>query len=330
MHLPHDDGGGKIMISIGVDIGGTSIKGASINGQGKIIARFSLPIIDKEAGDEAIERLGKKILSFISENNIKSNEIIGIGVGCPGAINSEKGVVDYSNNLKWVDVHLQETLEKMTNIKVKVTNDANAAALGEAKFGAGKEASSVILLTLGTGVGGGIIINGQVYEGNEGKGAELGHTVIEIDGRTCTCGRQGCLEAYASATALISDTKEALRKHPDSLMWKLVNNDITKVNGLTPFDAKLKGDKAASEVINRYIKYLGEGILNFCNIFRPEAIVLSGGIAQQGKNLLDPLIDYCEKRDYGFKGTPKVKITTAQLGYDSGIFGAASLFLNNK
>lgn len=318
------------MISIGVDIGGTSIKGASINQQGQIIARFSLPIIDKETSNKAVERLGGKILSFIRENEIQDDEIIGIGVGCPGAINSEKGVVDYSNNLKWIDVHLQEILEKETGLKVKITNDANAAALGEAKFGAGRETSSVILLTIGTGVGGGIIINGQVYEGNEGKGAELGHTVIEIDGRTCTCGRQGCLEAYASATALISDTKEALRKHPDSLMWKLVNNDITKVNGLTPFDAKLKGDKAASEVINRYIKYLGEGILNFCNIFRPEAIVLSGGIAQQGKNLLDPLIDYCEKRDYGFKGTPKVKITTAQLGYDSGIFGAASLFLNNK
>lgn len=318
------------MISIGVDIGGTSIKGASINEQGQIIARFSLPIITQETGCKAIERLGRKILSFISENKIQKNEILGLGIGCPGAINSEKGVVDYSNNLKWNDVPLQEILEKMTGLKVKVTNDANAAALGEAYFGAGKEASSIILLTLGTGVGGGIIIKGQVYEGNQGKGAELGHTIIEIDGRQCTCGRQGCLEAYASATALISDTKETMRKHPDSLMWKLVNYDISGVNGKTPFSAKLKGDIYANEVINHYIKYLGEGILNFCNIFRPETIVLSGGIAQQGKDLLDPLIDYCEKRDYGFKGTPKVKIVTSQLGYDSGVFGAASLFFNNK
>ncbi|MFA7031951.1 MAG: ROK family protein [Bacilli bacterium] len=318
------------MISIGVDIGGTSIKGASINEQGQIMARFSLPIMIQETGDKTIERLGRKVLSFLSENNIQNHEILGLGVGCPGAINSKKGVVDYSNNLKWSDVPLQEILETMTSLKVKVTNDANAAALGEAIFGAGEKFSSIILLTLGTGVGGGIIINGHVYEGNQGKGAELGHTVIEIDGRGCTCGRRGCLEAYASATALICDTQEAMKKHPDSLMWKLVNGDISKVDGKTPFDAKIKGDIYADEVINHYIKYLGEGILNFCNIFRPEAIILAGGIAQQGKELLDPLIDYCEKRNYGFKRTPKVKITTAQLGYDAGVYGAASLFFNNQ
>ncbi|MDD2434043.1 MAG: ROK family protein [Bacilli bacterium] len=330
MHIPNDDSGEAIMISLGVDIGGTSIKGASINEDGQIIARFSLPIIAKETGKETLEKLGEKILSFINENNIQKKEILGLGVGCPGAINSEKGVIDYSNNLSWSNVPLKEILEKATNLKVKVINDANAAALGEAIFGAGKEASSVILLTLGTGVGGGIIINGQVYEGNEGKGAELGHTVIEIDGRLCTCGRRGCLEAYASATALISDTKEMLEKNRDSLMWILVHDNINEVNGATPFNGKLKGDKYAEEIIDSYIKYLGEGVLNFCNIFRPETVVLSGGIAQQGKDLLDPLIDYCEKRDYGFKGTPKVKITTAQLGYDSGIFGAASLFFNKK
>jgi glucokinase len=274
--------------------------------------------------------LGNKILSFINENKMQNNEIVGLGIGCPGAIDSENGVIDYSNNLKWSDVPIKEILEKITGLKVKITNDANAAALGEAYFGAGKEASSVILLTLGTGVGGGIIINGKVYEGNQGKGAELGHTIIEINGRPCTCGRKGCLEAYASATALISDTKEIMKKNPDSLMWKLVNYDIDLVNGKTPFTAKLQGDTYANEVINQYINYLGEGILNFCNIFRPEIIVLSGGIAQQGKDLLDPLISHCEKNDYGFKGTPKVKITTAKLGYDSGIIGSASLFINNK
>ena len=319
-----------MMISLGVDIGGTSIKGASVSEEGQIKARFSLPIIAQETGKETVERLGNKILSFINENKMQNNEIVGLGIGCPGAIDSENGVIDYSNNLKWSDIPIKEILEKITGLKVKITNDANAAALGEAYFGAGKEASSVILLTLGTGVGGGIIINGKVYEGNQGKGAELGHTIIEINGRPCTCGRKGCLEAYASATALISDTKEIMKKNPDSLMWKLVNYDIDLVNGKTPFTAKLQGDTYANEVINQYINYLGEGILNFCNIFRPEIIVLSGGIAQQGKDLLDPLISYCEKNDYGFKGTPKVKITTAKLGYDSGIIGSASLFFNNK
>ena len=208
---------------------------------------------------------------------------------------------------------------------VRLTNDANAASLGEAKYGAGKSYETIIMLTLGTGVGGGIIINGKLFEGNEGKGAELGHSVIVVDGEQCTCGRKGCLETYASATALIRETKKAMRLNKRSLMWK-VCPDIDLVGGKVPFEAAKQGDKVAIDVLDNYIKYLGEGILNFCNIFRPNVVVLSGGIANAGDYLFDRVNKYVKDRNYGYKMTPEVKVVPAQLGYDSGKIGAAALF----
>ena len=216
---------------------------------------------------------------------------------------------------------MQETLP----YPIRLTNDANAAALGEAKFGAGKSYETVIMLTLGTGVGGGIIINGKLYEGNQGKGGELGHVVVQVDGEQCSCGRKGCLEAYASATALIRETKKAMYGNKRSLMWQ-ISPEIELVGGKVVFEAAAKGDKSANEVLNNYIKYLGEGILNYCNIFRPNVVVLSGGIANAGAALFDPLNKYIEERFYGYKATPEVKVVPAELGYDSGKIGAAALF----
>ena len=181
------------------------------------------------------------------------------------------------------------------------------------------------MLTLGTGVGGGIIINGELFEGNEGKGGELGHTVIVVDGEPCSCGRRGCLEAYASASALIRETKKAMRLNKRSLMWK-ISPDIELVNGKLPFEAAKQGDATAIKVLDNYVKYLGEGILNYCNIFRPNVIVLSGGIANAGDFLFDRVNAYVKERNYGYKSTPKVKVVPAELGYDSGKIGAAALF----
>ena len=170
-----------------------------------------------------------------------------------------------------------------------------------------------------------VIINGKLYEGNQGKGGELGHIVVQVDGEQCSCGRKGCLEAYASATALIRETKKAMRLNKRSLMWQ-ISPEIELVGGKVVFEASAKGDKAAKEVLNNYIKYLGEGILNYCNIFRPNVVVLSGGIANAGAPLFDPLNKYIEERFYGYKATPEVKVVPAELGYDSGKIGAAALF----
>ena len=181
------------------------------------------------------------------------------------------------------------------------------------------------MVTLGTGVGGGIIIDGKLFEGNLGKGAEIGHSVIVVDGEQCSCGRKGCLEAYASATALIRDTKCAMDQHKDSKCWEIAER-LGKVDARVAFEAERAGDKVGHELVENYVKYLGEGLLNFFNVFRPEAVILSGGIANEGEYLLSRLRAYFERWNYGFQGTPKVDLLVSELGYDSGKIGAAALF----
>lgn len=313
------------MIAIGIDIGGTSIKGAAITDEGKVMDVFTLDVLKEYTQDMVVNLLIQKVNEYIEEHHLNKKEILGIGCGVPGSIDSVHGVVSYSNNLRWRELHIVEMMEKGTGLPVRITNDANAAAFGEAKFGAGKEFQNVIMLTLGTGVGGGIVIGGKLYEGNEGKGAELGHTVIVMDGIQCSCGRKGCLEAYASATALIRETKLAMEKDKKSLMWGEAEK-LGKIDGRVAFNAERRGDKTAHEVVEQYIKYLGEGILNFANIFRPEAFVLSGGIANEKEYLNNRLLAYCKERYYGYQGTPSFEIITAKLGYDSGKIGAAALF----
>ena len=312
------------MIAIGIDIGGMSIKGAAVDSNGRVYEKFSMPFIKGEPGEETIRKLAETVKEYIAANGLE-NKIAGIGLGSPGTLDIKNGVVNYANNLGWENLHVADIFHEILPYPVRLTNDANAASLGEAKFGAGKSYDNIIMLTLGTGVGGGIIINGKLYEGNEGKGAELGHSVIVVDGEQCTCGRKGCLETYASATALIRETKKAMHANRRSLMWKICP-DIDLVGGKVPFEAAKQGDKVAIDVLDNYIKYLGEGILNFCNIFRPNVVVLSGGIANAGDYLFDRVNKYIADRNYGYKMTPEVKVVPAELGYDSGKIGAAALF----
>lgn len=313
------------MIAIGIDIGGTSIKGGSVTTDGKVLKTFSMPVVKGENQNVTIDKLINVIRDFISENHY-DGQILGIGLGIPGMIDSPKGLVFASSNLKWENLPIVNKLENALHLPIKITNDANAAALGEATFGAGSKYNSSIMITLGTGVGGGVIIDHKLFEGNEGKGTELGHMVIVPKGLPCGCGRKGCLEQYASATALIRETKAKMLEHKDSKMWSLVNN-IDEVNGKTAFDAEKLGDVFAKEVIDNYIFYLGEGLLNFCNIFRPNCIILSGGIAKQGENLNSRLRAYMSDQHYGYTNSPVVDLVTAQLGYDAGIIGAASLII---
>ncbi len=313
------------MIAIGIDIGGTSIKGAAINSTGKVYDVFSMPVIKGEKGEETIAKLSALVNEYIASHHF-DEKIEGIGLGVPGIIDSVNGVVSFSSNLKWENLPIRQLMEDATGLKVKITNDANAAALGEARFGAGKNYSSSIMITLGTGVGGGVVIDNKLVEGNQGKGAELGHMVIVLDGRECGCGRKGCLEAYASATGLIVDTKIAMEKHPESLMHKIAQ-ELGKVDARVAFNAEKQGDKAAKEVIDQYIMYLSEGLMNYCNIFRPEVFILSGGIANEGKNLTDRVEKYLKEHDYGYKNSPSVDVVIASLGYDSGKIGAACLIL---
>lgn len=312
------------MIAIGVDIGGTSIKGAAVTTDGKVLETFSMPVVKGENQDTTVNKLIDLLEEYLKVHKYDKSNCLGIGFGIPGCIDSKNGVVSYSNNLRWKELHFVEKIKERIDMPVRITNDANAAAFGESKFGAGRKYKNILMVTLGTGVGGGIVIDGKLYEGNFGKGAELGHMVVQMDGRLCTCGRRGCLEAYASATGLIASTKEMMEKHKDSLMWP-ISEKLEKVNARVAFEAERSGDPYAKEVVDNYIKYLGEGLNNYFNIFRPEAVMLSGGIANEGEYLVNRLKDYCSRTHYGFEGTPSVDILISELGYHSGIIGAASL-----
>lgn len=310
---------------IGVDIGGTSIKVGVVNEKGEIISRFVIKIIKGEEQVYTINKLADLINDHIKEHNY--NDIIGIGIGCPGAINSGLGRCDYSPNLKWENLNICELISKRCNLPCKITNDANAAILGEVKFGIAKNYKNVVMLTLGTGVGGGLYLDDKLFEGNEGKGAELGHALFEYNGRQCGCGRKGCFEAYGSATALINDTKQMMEEHKDTKMWDFVDHDINKVDGRTAFETSKLGDEYALKVVEQYTSFLAQGILSFINVFRPEAIILGGGICAQKEYLINPIKKILEKENYGLKNTPAVEILIAQLGNDAGILGAAALML---
>ena len=216
-------------------------------------------------------------------------------------------------------------MKEKLDTKIIISNDANVAALGEVIYGCAKGYKTCVMFTLGTGVGGGIIIDGKLFEGNESKGAELGHTTLILDGEPCGCGRRGCIEAYVSATALINQTKKAMNSDKNSKMWDFVGEDIENVDGRTAFESAKLGDKTACDVRDTYVKYLAESMMSMFNIFRPEAFILGGGVSAQGDYLIDRVKEYCEKFDYGYKAAPIPEILVATLGNDAGIIGAAAL-----
>ena len=309
---------------IGVDIGGMSIKAGIVNLNGEIINKEVIKTDTKNGAElflNDIKSLIAILLEFANRNNY---DIHGIGFGVPGIVNNNLGTIDYACNLNLSNIPLKDYLKEF-NLPIFLSNDANVATLAEQRWGAAKGYKDVVLITLGTGIGGGVIIDNKLFEGYEGKGAELGHHVIVVDGIKCGCGRNGCFETYASASALIRYTKEYMLKDKNSLMWEYSNNNIDNVNGLTSFECAKKGDKTANKVVDLYVKYLGEGLLNFCNIFRPQVIVLGGGISNQKEYLKDKLEKYLEARNYGLKNAPKVEILIANFKNDAGIIGAATL-----
>ena len=318
------------MYYVGIDIGGTNVKAGIVDDNGKIIVKSSIPTGRDREFSVIVGDIAEQIKKLCADANMTLDDINGIGIGCPGAINSKDGIVNYVCNLDWVNVPLVAELQKHINKPAYVSNDANVAALGESMFGTGKNYSDVVFITLGTGVGGGVIIDNKLFEGVESKGTELGHMVIVIGGEECGCGRRGCLEAYASATALIRDTKRAMEKDKNSAMWQFVDGDINKVDGRTAFECSKTGDESAKKVVDAYITYLSEGIANFVNIFRPQAIILGGGVCAQGDYLIKPIEEFVTKNTYGGEGAPELHFLIASLGNDAGLVGAASLAMQNN
>ncbi|MBQ8882060.1 MAG: ROK family glucokinase [Clostridia bacterium] len=312
------------MYAFGVDLGGTGVKSGIVNERGEIVIKSTIKTDPSHDYRIIMHDIANQLKDLASRADIPMDQIKGVGIGSAGAINSRAGRVDYWSNLNWVEVPVVEELSKYIDLPIKITNDANAAALGETVFGSGKEYHDTIFITLGTGVGGGVIIENKLFEGNESKGTELGHMVIRSGGELCTCGRRGCLEAYASATALIRDTKIAMKKDKTSMMWQFVYGDLDKVDGRTSFECAKMGDYTAKKVVEQYLEYLGEGLCNFINIFRPQAIILGGGICAQGEFLTTPLKRFI--RDFSYGGeSPKVELLVASLGNDAGLIGGATL-----
>ena len=310
--------------SIGIDLGGTNIAVGIVNKNGDITAKKSVKTGAQRPFTEIIKDMAECALSLMKDNHIPLDEIEKIGIATPGTINTEKGVLVYANNFKdGENVPMADLLRKYIDKPVYLGNDANVAALGEVISGAAKGAKNAVMITLGTGVGGGIVINGEIYEGNYSAGGELGHIMLIQDGQQCSCGRKGCWEAYASATALIRQTRHAMIDNPDSLMN--VISTLDNVDGKTAFDAAKKGDKAAQKVVDDYIRYIAEGLVDITNIFRPEIIIIGGGICHEGEYILTPIREYLGKYAYAGSRLPEQKITTAALGNDAGIIGAAFL-----
>lgn len=256
---------------------------------------------------------------------ISLDDVNVIGVGTPGSVNDETGYIDYSNNLRFDKVPAKQMLEELTGKPCFFANDASCAALGELYAGAGKGCKNLIAITLGTGVGSGIVIDGKVFRGANSAGGEIGHTVINVNGAECTCGRKGCWESYASATALIAQTKQAMKENPESKMWNCAGNDIESVNGRTAFDAMRMGDEAAKAVVDKYIYYVAVGIINVINVFQPDVLCVGGGICNEGETLLAPIRKYVVEERYSKYAQKQTEICKAQLGNDAGIIGAAML-----
>ena len=307
---------------VGIDLGGMSAKGALLSYEGEILCCEKIKTNAKDGFEQTVENLANLAKTLVKKGSAELSEVVAIGVGAPGVVDSTRGEVLRWSNFDWNNVPLAKRLSEKTGKPVYIANDANVAALGEAKFGATAQYQSSILLTIGTGIGGGMVFDGKLIEGFRSAGAELGHITIREGGLPCACGRCGCYEKYASATALIQQTRHAMVEDLHSEMWTIAEGKIENVDGRTAFIAARKGDKTAKKVIEQFVGYLSEGIADFVNILRPEAIVLGGGIANEGEMLFEPLRKAVDERSYIEMDIVPLKIVGATLGNQAGIYGA--------
>lgn len=305
---------------IGVDLGGTNIAAGVVDENGKILSMDSTPTMSERDSTEIIKDMADLCKKVTADAGLTLEDIQAIGIGSPGTVDNERGVVVYANNIKMDNTPVTAELQKHIQLPVNIENDANAAAYGEYVINGGG-VDDFIFITLGTGVGGGIVINQKIYRGFNGAAGELGHTTLVHKGEACTCGNYGCWEAYASVTALIRQTEEAMKNAPDSLMHKIVEHE-GKVSGRTAFEAAKKGDSTAKEVVDQYILYVADGIMGMINIFQPQKLVIGGGISKEGDYLLNPIIEHVNKCGYN-KYMPKTEISIATLFNEAGIIGAA-------
>lgn len=310
---------------VGIDLGGTNIVAAVVDEQYQILSKASTKTNRPRPAEAIAEDMAAMALQAVNDAGLTLDQIEWVGVGTPGLANSQTGIVEFSNNLGFENTPLADLIRKKIDKPIFIENDANAAAYGEYVAGAAKGSVNAVCITLGTGVGGGIIIDGKIYAGSNFGGAEIGHTVIQVNGAQCSCGRKGCFEAYSSATGLIRMTKEKMEEYPDSAMHGITAERNGKVSARTAFEAMRMGDKAGKEVVDDYILYLAAGITNTINIFQPDVLCIGGGVCNEGDPLLLPMKALVEKEVYTRNSPKNTKIVIAQLGNDAGLIGAAFL-----
>ena len=313
------------MYRIGVDLGGTNIATGVLNENNEIIGRGKVKTRAPRPAPEIFDSIKESVEMAIADAGISIDDVKSIGIGTPGSVNKATGAIEFSNNLQFNNVPAKEMLEARLKKPVYLENDANCAALGEAVAGCGNGVKDFVAVTLGTGVGSGIIIDGKIIRGSNYCGGEMGHMVINVDGIQCNCGRKGCWEKYASATALVSQAVEAMQNNKTSLLWKTCDGDLNKVEGKTIFDALDLGDATAKEVVDRYLYYVSVGIANIINALQPEIICVGGGISGQGEKILRPIRAHITNERYSVHSNKQTIILPAQLGNDAGIIGAALL-----
>lgn len=313
------------MYRVGIDLGGTNIVAGVVDENYRIVATAKCKTAMPRPADDILADMARVTREAVAAAGLTLEDIDGVGVGSPGVCNAETGVVERAANLGFINLPMREKLGALLGKAVNIENDANAAAYGELLAGAAKGCKDCVCITLGTGVGGGVIIDGKIIAGHNYAGTELGHTVIVVGGEPCTCGRKGCWETYASATGLIRQTKRAMEKNPDSKMWQLVGGNLDKVSGRTAFDAMRAGDETGKQVVDTYIGYIAAGLTNMINIFQPEVLCVGGGICKEGETLMAPIRAYIERERFSQYSEKQTRICAAELGNDAGIIGAAYL-----
>ncbi len=314
------------MYYIGIDVGGTNLKAGLVDENYKIVATKKFPL-EFESMEQMGEVLARMALSLVEEYGISKEEVASVGMGVPGPVDNKAGVVIKTVNIPIRFMPVAEIFHRYWDVPVYLGNDADCAALGEYYHYGDEKLESLILVTLGTGIGTGIILNGKIHSGINGCAGEGGHIVIVHGGEECTCGRRGCWERYGSATALVRQTKRAMEEHPESAMWQMCST-LEDVGGRTAFAAARDGDAVAQAVVDRYLNYLADGLANFINIFQPEVIALGGGVShEKEESLLIPLQKRVADMCFGREAQRHTRLVTAKLGNDAGIIGAALLGL---
>lgn len=313
------------MYRIGIDLGGTNIAACIVDNNCRILLKNNRPTALPRTPEALAAAIFTQVSDLLTTAQLTFTQISTAGIGIPGSVNQQTGMVEYANNLGFDHVPFIRLLQEHFPCPLLAQNDAKAAAWGEYLAGAGRGTSSMIMITLGTGIGGGIILDGKILEGFNAAAGEIGHMVIRSGGRSCSCGRKGCFEAYASATALLADAWSAAEAHKDSLLWTSCNGQKNRLHGKHIFSAASLGDPQASQVLSQYISFLAEGTANLINIFQPELVCIGGGISGAGEQLLEPLKRTVAPLVYSRSSEKNARLVTAMLGNDAGLIGAACL-----